>query len=231
MPISIKNIILLMLMLVSASLGAMLKPTYRLAEHRTPIDLEVMVPKQFGDWQVLLNGGGQVVNPQQKQMLDQIYSDILTRTYVNQSGYRIMLSIAYGNNQSDALQLHRPESCYPAQGFVLRSKQNSHLTVDGKQISSVQLETNLGLRFEPVTYWTVVGDYVTTFGFNKKVTEMRYAWNGEIPDGMLIRVSSIDRDTSNAFAIQREFAAQFVDAISMENRNRFVGSKQFTNHP
>lgn len=226
MPSVLKNTVLLGLMLVAATLGATLKPTIRLSEERPAINLEEMVPKQFGEWQALPNSSGQVINPQQKQMLDEIYSQTLSRTYLNKSGYRIMLSIAYGTNQSDALQLHRPEACYPAQGFVLRSKQESSLTIANKQISSVQLETNLGQRYEPVTYWTVVGDYITTFGLNKKMTEMRYAWQGEIPDGMLIRVSSIDRETPNAFAMQKDFSSAFINAIAPESRSRFVGTNQ-----
>ncbi len=224
MQTSFKNIVLLVLMLTSAGLGAVLKPTLKLAEERPAINLEEMVPKQFGDWLAQANGGGQVINPQQKKMLEEIYSQTLSRTYINKNGYRIMLSIAYGKNQGDALQLHRPEACYPAQGFTLRSKKDSQLNIANKQISSVQLETYLGQRFEPVTYWTVVGDYVTTFGFNKKMTEMRYAWNGEIPDGMLVRVSSIDKETNTAFAVQREFSAQFIDSIAPEHRSRFAGT-------
>ena len=72
---------------------------------------------------------------------------------------------------------------------------------------ATRLETHLGQRFEPVTYWTVVGDHITTTGVNKKLTEMRYGLRGRVPDGMLVRVSSIDRDSPRAHRIQAEFAA------------------------
>ena len=48
-----------------------------------------------------------------------------------------MLSIAYGKNQSDALQLHKPEICYPAQGFTLLAKQNTPLDLLGKPIAAI----------------------------------------------------------------------------------------------
>lgn len=49
----------------------------------------------------------QVVNPQTQELLDKLYSQILTRTYVNAKGYRIMLSLAYGSDQRGALQAHK----------------------------------------------------------------------------------------------------------------------------
>jgi len=56
----------------------------------------------------------QVVDPQTRELLDKLYSETLSRTYVNANGYRIMLSLAYGSDQRDSLQVHKPEVCYPA---------------------------------------------------------------------------------------------------------------------
>ena len=223
MKSSVKSIILLALMLVSAALGAALKPHISMADERPPIDLAAMVPTAFGDWREETNVYAQVVNPQQKSVIDKIYSQTLSRTYVNKQGYRVMLSIAYGKNQSDALQLHKPEVCYPAQGFQLLNKQATVLDLLGRPISAVRIETSLGQRFEPVTYWTVVGDHITTNNINKKLAEMRYALQGRIPDGMLVRVSSIDQDTVTAQAQQSQFANAMVQAIAPEHRQRFAG--------
>jgi len=223
---SIKNIVLLLLMLSAAALGAAMRPTIILADERPPIDLGAMVPTAFGDWHEQTNVLAQVVNPQQKGVLDKIYSQTLSRTYINAQGYGIMLSIAYGKNQSDALQLHKPEICYPAQGFVLLNKQAATLVLLGRPISAVQIETSLGRRFEPVTYWTVVADHITTSGIDKKLTEMRYALRGRIPDGMLVRVSSTDQDTANAQAQHKQFANAMINAIAPEHRQRFAGNPQ-----
>lgn len=220
------RLVLLALMLLSAAMAHVLRPTISLADERPPISLKTMVPPAFGDWRELLNVSAQIIDPQQKQVLDQIYSETLTRTYVNKAGYRIMLSIAYGKNQSDALQLHKPEVCYPAQGFAVLDKQQAMLDLLGTPISTTRLLTNLGQRREPLTYWTVVGDHITRSGIDKKLTEMRYAARGRIPDGMLVRVSSIDTGTENAYAMQSQFAAQMVQAIAPEFRNRFAGDPQ-----
>ena len=223
MKLSLPNIVLLLLMLLSAGMASALRPTISLADERTPINLKAMVPTAFGDWQEQLNMSAAIVDPTQKELLDKIYSETLTRTYVNRAGYRIMLSIAYGKNQSDALQLHKPEVCYPAQGFALLAKQAGSLDLLGKPIAATRLQTRLGLRVEPITYWTVVGDHVTTGGIDKKLTEMRYAMTGRIPDGMLVRVSSIDPANDNAYAMQSQFSNQMLQAIAPDLRNRFAG--------
>jgi EpsI family protein len=221
--ITAKNIVLLVLMLLSAALGAALRPTISLADERPPIELAAMVPTGFGDWREETSVIAQVVNPQQKGVIDKIYSQTLSRTYKNGQGYRIMLSIAYGKNQSDALQLHKPEICYPAQGFTLLATQRGPLNLLGTPIAATRLATTLGQRFEPITYWTVVGDHVVTSGIDKKFTELRYALRNRIPDGMLMRLSSIDKRTDNAYAIQNQFATDMVAAISPEYRKHFAG--------
>jgi EpsI family protein len=90
-------------------------------------------------------------------------------------------------------------------------------------VFATKLATSMGQRFEPITYWTVVGDHVVTSGNDKKLTELRYALHNRIPDGMLLRMSSIDKDTTHAYALQNQFAAAMVAAIAPANRMRFAG--------
>jgi EpsI family protein len=220
----IKNLVLMLLMLASAGLGVILRPTISIADELPPIDLTTMVPKAFGSWHEDLYVSAQIIDPQQKQMLDKIYDKTLTRTYVNTQGYRIMLSIAYGKNQSGTLQLHKPETCYPAQGFSLLSTQSGKLDLLGKPIPASRLETSLGQRFEPITYWTVVGDHVSSSMTDKRITEVRYAMRGRIPDGMLVRISSIDKNSNNAYTIQSQFANNMIEAMMPEHRIRFAGT-------
>eukprot|EP01036_Dinobryon_divergens_P039695 gene39695-52375_t len=185
-------------MVASAALASAIRPTASLADERPTIDLAAMVPGEFGGWKEQFNVAVQIVDPEMQQTIDEIYTQTLTRNYIDANGYRVMLSIAYGKNQSDNLQLHKPEVCYPAQGFKLEKLERVPLNLLDQSISTTRMETHLGQRFEPVTYWTVVGDHVTTTGVNKKLTEMRYGLRGRVPDGMLVRVSSIDRDSPRA---------------------------------
>ncbi|AGX87456.1 exosortase-associated protein EpsI, B-type [Candidatus Symbiobacter mobilis] len=218
-----RNLLLMAGMLLAAALGALLRPTHYLADELPAIDLERMVPKTVGLWREETNTIAQVVNPQQTEMLQKLYSQTLSRVYIDPAGYRVMLSVAYGKNQSDDLQLHKPEICYPAQGFTLLDKQPIALNMDAQQIPAIRLQTTLGRRVEPVTYWTVVGEYGITSGLEKKWVEWQYALDRRIPDGMLVRVSSVDEDTGRAFEKHREFASALRAALAWDVRQRFLG--------
>ena len=212
------------LMASAATLATAMTPTKRIVDVLPKLDLEASIPERFGDWTLDKRAVGGVVNPQQTELLNQLYSQILTRTYYNAQGYRIMLSIAYGEDQRDGNQLHYPEVCYPAQGFQVTSNRKGTLDTDLGGIPVKRLETNLSQnRFEPITYWTTIGSQVLTGGATKKLAEMRYGLKGEIPDGLLFRVSSIDRNPEAAFAVQQQFVNQLVTAIPAEVRPRIAG--------
>jgi len=206
------------------SVGAYVaRPAARSAEQGPAISLEAIVPKSFGDWLLVPEGGAQVVNPQVEQLLDKIYSQTMSRTYVNREGYRIMLSIAYGNDQRGGLQTHSPEVCYPGQGFQLSSEQDGTLVTEHGAIEVRRLLTSLGPRKEPVTYWLTVGDRVVNRQMDKRLAEIRLALTGNVPDGLLFRVSSIDADGKRAFERQQAFTAQMMSAVSPEVRKRLSG--------
>ena len=226
MSLSIKKWLLLALMLLSAGLGATLRPTLFLADELPQVNLNAMVPTAFGDWRELPGTVMQIIDPQQQETLERIYTETLTRTYVNSQGYRIMLSIAYGKNQNKGLELHSPEVCYPAQGFTLTDREKTTLNILGQSIPSTRIQTHMGQRFEPVTFWTAIGDTVTSSTMQKRGVEFQYALTRRIPDGFLVRVSSIDREADKAYAIQAQFANAMIAAIQPEHRHRFVGDAQ-----
>lgn len=212
------------LMTSAAAVATVMTPTRRIVDVLPKLDIEAAIPQRFGDWQVDTRSGGAVVNPQQSELLDQLYSQIVTRTYVNSSGYRVMLSIAYGEDQRDGNQLHYPEVCYPAQGFQVTSNRKAMLNTPLGDIPVKRLESHLSQqRFEPITYWTTVGNQALTGGSAKKMAEMRYGLKGEVPDGLLFRVSSIDRDSNAAFEAHKQFIAALVQAIDPGVRPRIAG--------
>jgi len=223
MKLVLKDIVMLVSMLLSAVLGYTLHPRIFLADELPPMDLVAMVPSSFGEWREDANLSAQVVNPEQQTLLDKIYSQTLSRSYVNHDGYRVMLSIAYGKNQTKDTQLHKPEICYPAQGFKLLSQKPITLNLLGNVVRATRLETELGARIEPLIYWTVEGDRNTTTAISMRLAELSYAARNRIPDGMLVRISSIDKATDMANQIQRDFASDLIAAIAPATRRRFLG--------
>ncbi|MEO6563935.1 MAG: exosortase-associated protein EpsI, B-type [Nitrosospira sp.] len=224
MNLWLRNFVLLMLMLAASGLALALRPTHKFAEQGPAVDLQAMIPLTFGEWREEQQNSAQIVDPQQQETIDKIYTQTLNRTYVNTSGYRIMLAIAYGDDQRDSMQTHYPEVCYPAQGFELLSRQSASMTSSMGSIPIMQLVTSLEKRrVEPVTYWVMIGDVPITSGLRKKLAEMRYGLNGMIPDGLLFRVSSIDQDNLHAFTMHQSFITDILTAIPPSERRRLSG--------
>ena len=207
---------------VSAA-GFAARPSTTAAQKGSGITLDTAVPKSFGEWREVRETGAQVINPQTKALLDKLYSQLLTRTYVNKEGYRIMLSMAYGDDQRGGLQAHRPEVCYPAQGFTLGKVEDGPLSTAFGTIDVRRVYTSIGARNEPVTYWLTVGDQIIKSKFDKRVAEIRLGLTGQIPDGLLFRVSSIDNDNSRGFAMQQKFAADMMAAVPASTRKQLSG--------
>ncbi|HEY0436607.1 MAG TPA: EpsI family protein, partial [Phenylobacterium sp.] len=105
--------------------------------------LEKAMPTAFGTWTA--EGSDGLVSPAQAGRLAKtLYSEIIQRVYSDSSsGAEIMLLAAYGDTQSDLLQLHRPESCYPAVGFNIASTKPAAipigrgLAVPGRRVVAV----------------------------------------------------------------------------------------------
>jgi len=220
-----RAVVAAVLMAAAAAGGQAMVPTRRMAALRGPFKLEDLVPSSFAGWQVDNRTAGGIVNPQTEALLNKLYSQMLDRIYLDGRGHRIMLSIAYGADQADDdVQLHYPEVCYPAQGFRVKSNRVEQVDTAQGVIHVRRLETQFSdSRFEPVTYWTVVGDQQSLGGWDRKLSEIRHGLKGEIVDGLLFRVSSIDRNSDQAFAMQSGFIRDIVAAMTPQARRQLAG--------
>lgn len=215
-------------MLATAALAHWATPTTHLSDVLGKPDLEKIFPGDFADWRVDARAAMILPSPQTQAILDSIYNQTLTRTYVNAAGERIMLSVAYGGDQSDATRAHLPEVCYPAQGFQITSNTKSEIVLANRTVSTRLLMSKLGLRNEPITYWLVVGDQVTVSRTDQKLAQFRLGLKGLIPDGMLVRVSSIDEDMARGHRIQAKFLSQMAEALPEMARDRVLGTQHLT---
>ena len=130
--ISFKHLVIGACMFAAAGMALALKPTTKIADAGPEVDLEVLIPKAFGDWKIDTTIAPLIANPEQQAVIEKIYNQTLTRTYVNSRNERIMLSIAYGGDQSDSMAVHKPEVCYPAQGFQILKNDHRTLSPPGK---------------------------------------------------------------------------------------------------
>jgi EpsI family protein len=187
--------------------------------------LERIIPSTFGTWKVVQQPSLQLVNPQTQELLDKLYSQLLTRVYVDEKGYRIMLSIAYGDDQRGGLQAHMPDVCYPAQGFKLLSRERADVGTAFGPIPSRRVNASLGTRIEPVTYWFNFGSQALASDspWERRMIEFRFGLSGKVPNGILVRVSSIDGDTHGAYRQHDRFIQDLVMALAPVDRGRIAG--------
>lgn len=223
--ISFKHLVIALCMFAAAGMALALKPTQKVADAGPQVDLETLIPKQFGDWKMEETIAPIILNPVQKAVLEKIYNQTLSRTYINSRNERIMLSIAYGGDQSDSMAVHKPEVCYPAQGFqILKSAIGTFSTGDGN-IPVKRLVAAQGKRVEPITYWTTVGDTaVISSSVKWKLQQIKYGLTGKIPDGLLFRISSIQADEGAAYRMQDDFSRALVGALTPEGKKRIIGA-------
>ncbi len=219
----LKPLLICSAMLLAAVLAIELKPTVKLAESLEKIDLETIIPRQFGEWRVDESIVPMLVSPDLQKGLMKVYNQTLSRTYINTSGERVMLSIAYGNNQSDDVELHLPEGCFGGQGFAVEAESKSILETAYGPLPIKTFHATKGLRHESVMYWIVVGDNVATTSFDMKKIKLRFMLKGIIPDGILIRISSINQASENGYKLQKEFTKAMLANVTSEQRGRLIG--------
>jgi EpsI family protein len=223
MRLQAKFFAMLLLMVAAASAAWALRPTVLIANSRPKVVLAELIPIQFGEWRELPQSAAHIINPQQTELLNKLYSQTLSRSYATKQGAVVMLSIAYGESQSDGIALHYPEVCYPAQGFQVLWSRKEILDTNIGPIPVKRLMTSLGTRSEPVTYWSTLGDRVVYGGLNTKLEQLKFGFRGEIPDGLIFRVSSITRDAKEGHELQAGFVRELVEALPTQTRMRLAG--------
>lgn len=211
-------------MVCASALTGALTPTVRLAEQQGQFKLETMIPAAFGQWQVDASIVPLQADPEQQELLEKIYDQTLSRTYVDRDGQRVMLSIAYGGDQSRALQIHLPEVCYVAQGFDMLDSRNDILDTGHGMVPVKRLVAKQNARNEPITYWITVGDKAIKSGIEQKMQRFAYGLSGKIPDGMLVRVSTIGPDAASAYQVQDRFIKDMLAVVGGRDRIRLMGA-------
>jgi len=210
-------------MVLGAFAALALKPA-RTQHDTADFDLAKIIPVSFGGWIIDPTIAPIVPSPDVQANLNRLYSQIVSRTYVNARDERMMLTVAYGGDQSDALKAHRQEVCYAAQGFEISNVVHENLRFRDKTIPVTRMLAVRGARSEPVTYWFTTGDRVVFGRLERLLVQLRFGLSGRIPDGMLVRVSSIASNPATGFKGQEEFMNALVGGMRQGDVPRLLGS-------
>lgn len=212
----------------AAALGSaeLLRPRDKLVLLPAGRKLAAVVPKQLGTWQ--LSQGGDIVLPQTPGSLaSRLYSDQLARSYSRATppAEDVMLLLAYGAAQSDILQLHRPEVCYPAIGFSIAMRRLTSLPLgNGVSVPAVMLTATAGGRVEDIIYWTRLGEALPQTASEQRWARLRNAMHGFVADGVLARASATRTGDQPLFPVVADFLRALVVGTEREGRPALVGT-------
>ena len=184
--------------------------------------LDKMVPLRIGAWQYRDASG--IVLPPPDALSDSLYSGLLTRTYEAPDKPLMMLCIAYSNRQDGMLQVHRPEICYPAGGYTLSPTRMERIGDGlGGTIAANSFSADGVNRTEQVLYWTRIGSLFPNSWLNQRLAVMRANLAGTIPDGVLVRLSTLAPDLASALPDLTGFAASLIRSAPPAGRRLLAG--------
>lgn len=207
-------------LLGAAGLSYALKPR-RSALLLGSAKLDDLVPKQFDRWRFETTSG--LVLPPSDQLSDRIYSELLTRIYDGPGGAQVMMLIAYSRAQDGVIQIHRPEVCYPASGYRLALNERHDVALTSRlKVPTRYIIAESEVRREQLLYWSRLGDRFAGNWYEQRVAVIEENMIGLIPDGVLVRFSSVT--AGDARPMLDEFAAALFAAVPQRMRNVLVGA-------
>lgn len=176
-------------------------------------DLDALLPDEFGHWRRVPLAGA-VLPAETKRGPGEA---VAYRAYADDLGRLVTLVAAYGPPLGDSVRLHRPETCYGAQGYAIRTR----TIAAAAGVPVVNLDVQSPARREAVTYWLREGDAFTVRAGDSQWRRLTRGW-APAPDGALVRVSSVSADRPQ-FDLNRDFIDDFTAALSPEARRLLLG--------
>lgn len=218
----------LVALLIAASSAYFATP--KLSSIEAAPSLEDTVPRAFGDWvevtspllQVSLTTGGETD-------FNQPYDQVAMRSYRNSAGDVVQLALAWGGNQRQEVKIHRPDLCYVAQGYRIRSLVDTTFegiaTQQGRAVIGKRMLAEARTGVEAVSYWIRIGDVYSEDAIDTRLKIFRDGLAGRIPDGMLVRASMSGRDEKDLgqkFPVIEAFLAELVMVLPPSTRALLV---------
>lgn len=184
--------------------------------------IDTLLPTAIAGWSFTTREG--VIQTPEEAPIEG-YDQLVTRVYTGSGLPTIMLLIAYGSTQGGSLQLHRPETCYPGEGFSIRNRANIDLRLDGADTIAAQTFTAVrDERVEHLLYWTRISNFFPRTTSEEYLGILRRVADGTVPDGVLVRLSTVGADAPTDLAALDRFSTAMVKTSPDALRHILVGS-------
>jgi EpsI family protein len=217
-----RDMILAGLGLSALGMAEALKPRRKVKLLKQGGTIEAALPRAFGDW---VSYAADLVSPAQAgRLATSLYSETVGRAYQNEAtGEEVFVLAAYGDTQSDLLQLHRPESCYPAVGYTVTLSQPTAVPLAGSSIPGRRVIATIEDRAEHIIYWTRLGERLPQSAGDQRDARLLNAMDGFVADGILMRCSAMGKP-KEAFATLERFIPEVLKATPKDLRPALVGT-------
>jgi EpsI family protein len=226
--------ILILCCTAAVLLAYQLRPTRHV--ERQGVTLNAMLPPAVGHWRELKSNLVQMsLTPDRAEAVAATYDDTAMTSYTDAKGTVVMVALAYGRSQRQEGKIHRPELCYSAQGFKVNKETTVQLPVTAgggdAAVKVHRLEAVSRGHREIVSYWIRIGDLFSTSAFETRTHIMKVGLQGDIPDGILFRVSQVipndltDDALADAYARQEAFMSELAGSLTGGGKQMLLGDR------
>lgn len=216
-----RQIILLATMLLSSLISIAFTPVVDQTKRLPTGTFASQIPEGFAGWQHIPS---QTINidlyqkTNGERTTDNPYDDSIIRTYQHSDGQTVQLAIAYGALQKQEVKIHRPDLCYYAQGYDVKSLENVRFSLpnDNDGVQGNKMIVQSGSTFQLVSYWIRIGSLFSQNAWQTRLYLIKEGLLGRVPDGVLVRVSSTlstESQHHDTALIQQAFINDLTNAI------------------
>lgn len=211
-------------MALTAGVAHELRP--RSVDAADAIKIGPLIPSAIGPWRFVGSDGMVVARPEEEEDgPSDGYDQLVTRVYAANGLPTVMLLLAYGGAQGGGLQLHRPETCYPGQGFKLSKHEDLDLNFGRREplVHARRFTATRDERIERLIYWTRIASQFPRNTAEEYTAILRSALTGSVADGLLVRMSTISDDIAGSDRALDQFAHELLAAAPQAARKMLIG--------
>jgi EpsI family protein len=210
---------------LGAAAALLLKPRQFVSLMPPGKKLHDILPSGFEDW--TSQDVSDLVAPETPDSLAaRLYGETVGRIYQQKSsGDQVFMLMAHGDVQSNELQLHRPEVCYPAFGFTILESAPLQIPLAASiQIPGRRLVAHSSERQETIVYWSRLGQYFPTSVTQQRLERLQTAMQHYIPDGLLARFSVVGPDAVAALGVMTRFIPVLIAHVAVSQLGALIGT-------
>jgi EpsI family protein len=193
----------------------------KIAEPISDANFTKLIPSKVGAW--TSRSSAELILPPPDELSEKLYENIETRIFEGPGLPPIMFLIAYSSLQRNDIQVHRPEVCYPAAGLPITKNIPMISQIGDRKLDTRFLIADRGGPKEMILYWTRVGESFPLDWREQRIEMAKANLSGVMPDGALVRFSTIADSESDAQKILRDFATEMKKTLAPKTHKIFFG--------